>query len=196
MPQSVNLQQYKVIAGRRNGMTTIEHEHVTTLDRYLQLKQEGFEFEGQSYLFWEYIRILRDVRKNNPNVKFLLENVEMAANVSKARCISSFRSEPNPPVIIPAIIFLEVLWIAIILASYIACIKVPDAASIACAYLCVRFNSKSDIILIIAKSHTTYDKSESLICLSTCRYVIWQRSWKWIMLLCGFIWKQARKQGS
>ena len=68
------------IAGRRNGMTTIEHEHVTTLDRYLPLKQEGFEFEGQSYLFWEYIRILRDVRKNNPNVKFLLENVEMAAN--------------------------------------------------------------------------------------------------------------------
>lgn len=31
-------------------------------------------------MFWEYIRILRDVRKNNPNVKFLLENVEMAAN--------------------------------------------------------------------------------------------------------------------
>lgn len=64
-------------AGKRNGMSTTENEEIYTLDRYLQLKEEGFQFEGQSYLFWEYMRILTDIRKYNPNVKFLLENVEM-----------------------------------------------------------------------------------------------------------------------
>ena len=65
------------MAGRRNGMTTTEHEEVLTLERYLELKEQGFEFEGQSYLFWEYMRILTDIRKYNLNVLFLLENVEM-----------------------------------------------------------------------------------------------------------------------
>lgn len=65
------------MAGRRNGMTTTEHEEVLTLERYLELKEQGFEFEGQSYLFWEYMRILKDIRKYNPNVLFFLENVEM-----------------------------------------------------------------------------------------------------------------------
>ena len=64
-------------AGKRNGMSTTENEEIYTLDRYLELKSEGFQFEGQSYLFWEYMRILTDIRKYNPNVKFLLENVEM-----------------------------------------------------------------------------------------------------------------------
>ena len=64
-------------AGKRNGMSTTENEEIYTLDRYLQLKSEGFQFEGQSYLFWEYMRILTDIRKYNPDVKFLLENVEM-----------------------------------------------------------------------------------------------------------------------
>lgn len=64
-------------AGKRAGMKTTENEEIYTLDRYLQIKQECFEFEGQSYLFWEYMRILTDLRKYNPNVLFLLENVEM-----------------------------------------------------------------------------------------------------------------------
>lgn len=64
-------------AGKRNGMSTTTKEEIYTLDRYLQLKSEGFQFEGQSYLFWEYIRILTDIRKYNPDVMFLLENVEM-----------------------------------------------------------------------------------------------------------------------
>ena len=64
-------------AGKRNGMTTTENEEIYTLERYLKLKSEGFQFDGQSYLFWEYMRILTDIRKYNPNVKFLLENVEM-----------------------------------------------------------------------------------------------------------------------
>lgn len=64
-------------AGKRVGMKTTENEEIYTLERYLQLKQEGFEFEGQSYLFWEYMRILTELRRYNPNILFLLENVEM-----------------------------------------------------------------------------------------------------------------------
>lgn len=52
-------------------------EEITTLARYMELKQGGFLFLGQSYLFWEYVRILNELRENNPNVLFLLENVEM-----------------------------------------------------------------------------------------------------------------------
>lgn len=64
-------------AGKRKGMATKCSEEIYTLDKYLQLKSDGFEFEGQSYLFWEYMRILNDIRKYNPDVLFLLENVEM-----------------------------------------------------------------------------------------------------------------------
>jgi len=64
-------------AGKRKGMSTKCEIEITRLEQYLELKADGFEFEGQSYLFWEYMRILTDIRKYNPNVKFLLENVEM-----------------------------------------------------------------------------------------------------------------------
>ena len=64
-------------AGKRIGMKTVTNEEIYTLDRYIELKSEGFRFEGQSYLFWEYMRILTDIRKYNPDVLFLLENVEM-----------------------------------------------------------------------------------------------------------------------
>ena len=64
-------------AGKRKGMATKCEIKITKLEQYLELKSQGFEFEGQSYLFWEYMRILTDIRKYNPNVKFLLENVEM-----------------------------------------------------------------------------------------------------------------------
>lgn len=64
-------------AGKRVGMSTTDKEEIYTLDRYLKLKEEGFQFEGESYLFWEYMRILTDIRRYNPNVLFLLENVEM-----------------------------------------------------------------------------------------------------------------------
>ncbi len=64
-------------AGKRAGMSTKTKENITTLSRYLELKQQDFEFEGQSYLFWEYVRILSEVRETNPNVFFMLENVEM-----------------------------------------------------------------------------------------------------------------------
>lgn len=65
-------------AGKQAGMATTENIEVTDLDQYLDLKIMGFGFTGQSYLFWEYMRILTEVRKYNPDVKFLLENVVMS----------------------------------------------------------------------------------------------------------------------
>lgn len=65
-------------AGKRVGMVTTGKVDITDLQTYLDLKEMGFEFEGQSYLFWEYMRILTDIRKYNPDIKFLLENVKMS----------------------------------------------------------------------------------------------------------------------
>lgn len=63
--------------GKMKGMATKCNEEILSLDQYLELKHKGFQFEGQSYLFWEYMRILKDIQKYNPDVLFLLENVEM-----------------------------------------------------------------------------------------------------------------------
>lgn len=60
--------------GNRAGLSTKEGVEITNLEQYLTLKKEGFEFQGQSYLFWEYIRLKKEI---NPN-KFLLENVKMS----------------------------------------------------------------------------------------------------------------------
>jgi DNA (cytosine-5)-methyltransferase 3A len=70
-------------AGKRKGMSTKDEQEILTLDHYLQLKSEGFEFEGQSYLFWEYMRLLGELREKNPNVLFLLENVMMGEKWEK-----------------------------------------------------------------------------------------------------------------
>jgi len=66
-------------AGTMNGMTTKEKQEITTLEQYLELKEKGFEFEGYSYLFWEYVRILNGVKPKY----FLLENVKMAEKWKK-----------------------------------------------------------------------------------------------------------------
>ena len=73
-------------SGKMKGMSTAQGEEIYTLDRYLELKSQGFEFEGQSYLFWEYMRILTELRKYNPNIYFFLENVEMLDKWE--RCLS------------------------------------------------------------------------------------------------------------
>lgn len=73
-------------SGKMNGMSTKGGEEIYTLDRYLELKSQGFEFEGQSYLFWEYMRILTGLRKYNPNIYFFLENVRMLEKWE--RCLS------------------------------------------------------------------------------------------------------------
>lgn len=65
------------LAGKRKGMVTVENIEVLNLTQYLKLKNEGFSFSGQSYLFWEFVRILKEAREVNPNVIFLLENVKM-----------------------------------------------------------------------------------------------------------------------
>ena len=64
-------------AGLKKGMSTKCQIEILTLEQYLKLKKDNFEFEGQSYLFWEYVRILTSIRERNPKVKFLLENVQM-----------------------------------------------------------------------------------------------------------------------
>ena len=64
-------------AGKRAGLATKENMEILTLGQYLDLKEAGFEFEGQSYLFWEFMRVLTALRRRNPNIIFRLENVEM-----------------------------------------------------------------------------------------------------------------------
>lgn len=61
------------MAGKLKGSSTKEGVDVTTLEQYLKLKEEGFEFDGQSYLFWEYIRIKEAVKPKY----WLLENVRV-----------------------------------------------------------------------------------------------------------------------
>ena len=66
-------------AGKRKGMATKDEVEILTLEHYLQLKNEGYEFEGQSYLFWEYMRLLNETKPKY----FLLENVEMGEKWEK-----------------------------------------------------------------------------------------------------------------
>lgn len=65
------------MAGKRKGLSTKDGVDIFDLEMYLELKENGFEFEGQSYLFWEYIRIYNDLLERGDNPKFFLENVEM-----------------------------------------------------------------------------------------------------------------------
>jgi DNA (cytosine-5)-methyltransferase 3A len=66
-------------AGKRKGMSTKCETEILTLEHYLQLKSEGYEFQGQSYLFWEFMRLLNEVKPKY----FLLENVEMGEKWEK-----------------------------------------------------------------------------------------------------------------
>jgi len=60
-------------AGTRKGMSTKEGVEITTLDQYLKLKDEGFQFKGESYLFWEFVRLVKEIKPKY----FFLENVKM-----------------------------------------------------------------------------------------------------------------------
>lgn len=60
-------------SGKRYGMSTKTKIEVVTLEQYLELKEQKFEFEGQSYLFWEFVRLLEEIKPK----WFLLENVPM-----------------------------------------------------------------------------------------------------------------------
>jgi len=69
--------------GKKKGMVTKGNPiEILSLKHYLQLKEEEFEFEGQSYLFWEFIRLYYGIRKLQikmglPVLNFMLENVLM-----------------------------------------------------------------------------------------------------------------------
>ena len=88
--------------GYANGMTYGDIE-INSLEQYLDLKQQGVSFDGQSYLFWEFIRVLKEV---SPRF-FLLENVVMAkkweniitenVGVQPLRINSALRSAQNRP---------------------------------------------------------------------------------------------------
>lgn len=64
-------------AGKMKGASTKCNIEITSLGQYLKLKKAGFQFQGQSYLIWEYIRILSELKGKNPNILFFLENVVM-----------------------------------------------------------------------------------------------------------------------
>jgi len=64
------------VAGKRKGMTAKKKKgvvEITSLKQYLKLKEEGFEFEGESYLFWEMVRLIKELKPKY----FLVENVPM-----------------------------------------------------------------------------------------------------------------------
>lgn len=62
------------LVGKRKGSSTACGIDVVSLEQYLQLKEDGFKFDGQSFLFWEYIRIKKEL---SPKY-FLLENVNVS----------------------------------------------------------------------------------------------------------------------
>ena len=76
--------------GYANGMVSGNVE-ILSLEQYLQLKKDGVVFDGQSYLFWEFCRILNEI---NPKY-YLLENVVMAKKwetiISKALGVNPIR---------------------------------------------------------------------------------------------------------
>ena len=64
--------------GYSAGMTSGQSE-ILSLEQYLNLKNKNIKFDGESYLFWEYARILKEVKPDY----FLLENVIMAKKMGK-----------------------------------------------------------------------------------------------------------------
>lgn len=68
--------------GKMDGMTFVEGEkkiELLTLDDYLRAKSLNFKFKGESYLFWEFIRVLKEIKPKY----FLLENVNMTEHWEK-----------------------------------------------------------------------------------------------------------------
>lgn len=68
--------------GYMDGMSTTENgikKDILTLEDYMDAKSKGIEFNGFSYLFWEYVRILNEIKPKY----FLLENVNMAKKWEK-----------------------------------------------------------------------------------------------------------------
>jgi len=60
-------------AGKLKGASTSANIEILALEQYEDLVFDEFKFEGQSYLFWEYVKILRYLKPKH----FLLENTLM-----------------------------------------------------------------------------------------------------------------------
>lgn len=82
-------------AGKRKGMATKDEQEILSLEHYLDLKSQEYEFEGQSYLFWEYMRLLNELKPKY----FLLENVVMVEKwekiLTKAISVSPIKINSN-----------------------------------------------------------------------------------------------------
>jgi len=82
-------------AGKLKGMATKDEQEILSLEHYLDLKSQEYEFEGQSYLFWEYMRLLNELKPKY----FLLENVVMVEKwekiLTKAIGVSSIKINSN-----------------------------------------------------------------------------------------------------
>jgi DNA (cytosine-5)-methyltransferase 3A len=72
-------------SGNRKGMITKCGIEIVSVEQYRKLKKEGKEFEGQSYLFWEYIDKLELIKPKNS----FLENVTMGGQMQKWEKIMS-----------------------------------------------------------------------------------------------------------
>jgi DNA (cytosine-5)-methyltransferase 3A len=70
-------------AGKKRGMVTKgKNIEIYTMEQYMELKKDNFEFVGQSFLFYEYCRMyfgIKEIqeRENIEVLKFFLENVKM-----------------------------------------------------------------------------------------------------------------------
>ena len=82
-------------AGKMKGMSTKDEKQILSLEHYMELKSQEYEFEGQSYLFWEYMRLLNELKPKY----FLLENVVMVEKwervLTKAIGVSPIKINSN-----------------------------------------------------------------------------------------------------
>ena len=67
-------------AGKRAGMSTKSKEHIETLTRYLELKQQGFEFEGQSYFFGSTSEYLMSYERKTQTSYLCLKMLKWASD--------------------------------------------------------------------------------------------------------------------
>ena len=58
-------------------------QSLSVVNSHLKKDEKGLLGTGKSTLFWEYDRIYKILKKHNPNLKFLLENVGSATNKDK-----------------------------------------------------------------------------------------------------------------
>jgi DNA (cytosine-5)-methyltransferase 3A len=68
-----NFSSQGAASGLYKGMMTSCNKPIVNLNQYLEFKEQGVDFFGESFLFWEYVHL---IKKLKPKV-FLLENVMM-----------------------------------------------------------------------------------------------------------------------